>query len=53
MANRTNRSDKKQRERFSITDSTNWDDMKFLKKFNIEPYIGYNSKNIHNKLINA
>ena len=34
---------------FDITDITNQDFRKFLKKFNNSPYLGYKSKNIHNE----
>ena len=45
----TQRSNNKQNSRFAITDFTNQDSMEFLKKFNNSPYLGYNSKHVHNE----
>ena len=41
---RTKRSNKKQKARFSITDITNKNFRKFIKKFNNSTDIGYKSK---------
>ena len=46
---RTKSPNKKQKARFSMTEITNQDFIKFLKKFNNSPYLGYNSKHIHNE----
>ena len=40
---------KKKNSRFSITDITNQYFRKFLKKFKNSPYLGYNSKQVHNE----
>ena len=42
-------SNKKQNTRFSITDITNQDFRKLLNNFNISPYKGYKSKQVHNE----
>ena len=39
---------KKQKASFSITEITNQDLGKFLKKFKRSPYLGYNSKHVDN-----
>ena len=44
----TKRSTKKQKARFAITDITNQDFRKLLKKFKDSPYLGYKSKQVHN-----
>ena len=49
MALRTKNSNKKQNARFSITDITNQEFSKFLKKFTNSPYLGYKSKQVHNE----
>ena len=46
---RTKISNKKQKSRFAITDITNQDLRKLLKKFKNSPYIGYKSKQINNE----
>ena len=43
------RSNKKQKLMFSITDITNHDFRKLLKKFKNSPYLGYKSKQVHNE----
>ena len=43
------KSNKKQKARFSITKITNEDFSKLLKKFNNSPYLGYKSKQVHNE----
>ena len=45
----TKRSNKKQNERFSITDINNQDFMKLLKNFRSSPYLGYKSKQVNNE----
>ena len=40
---------KKQKARLTITDITNQDYSKFLKKFNNTPYLGYKRKFFHNE----
>ena len=50
---RTKRSNKKQKEFFSITDITNQDFSKLINKFNNSPYLGYKSKHINNEPIEA
>ena len=40
---------KKQNVRFSITEITNQDFRKLLKKFNNLPYLDYKSKQVHNE----
>ena len=44
----TKRSTNKQKARFAITDITNQDFRKLLKKFKDSPYLGYKSKQVHN-----
>ena len=39
---------KKKRSRFTITEITNQDFSKLLKKFKNSPYISYKSKQVHN-----
>ena len=46
---RTKNSNKRQKARFDITYINNQGFNKFLKKFNNSPYLGYNSKHVHNK----
>ena len=46
---RTKSSNKKQKERFAITDINNKDFIKLLKKFKNSPYIGWKSKQVYNK----
>ena len=46
---RNKSSKKKQKERFYITEITNEDFSKFLKKFNNSPYLGYKIKQVHNE----
>ena len=42
-------SNKKQKAKFEITNIINQKFRKFLKKFNNSPYLGYKSKQVHNK----
>ena len=49
MVLRTKRSNNKRKARFAITDITNQYFRKFLNKFRNSPYIGYKSKQVHNK----
>ena len=42
-------SNKKQTERFSITDTTKQYFIKLPNKFNNSPYLGYKSKQVHNE----
>ena len=49
LALRTYRSNKKQKERFAITEITKQDFEKCLNKFYNTPYLGYNSKQFHNE----
>ena len=44
---RTKRSNQKQKERFAITNITNQDFRKFLKKFKNSHYLVYKSKRVH------
>ena len=50
---RTKKSNKKQKSRFDINDITNQDFRKLIRKFNNLPYIGYRSKQVQNKPIEA
>ena len=43
------KSNKKQKLMFSITDITNQDFRKLLKKFKNSPYLGYKIKQVHNE----
>ena len=45
----TKSSNNKQKASFAITDISNQDFRKFLKKFKNEPYIGYKIKQVHNE----
>ena len=45
----TNRSNNKQKASFVITDITNQDFSKFLKKFKNSPYLIYKNKQVHNE----
>ena len=49
LALRNKGPNKEQKSRFSITDITNKYFRKFLKKFKNSPYLGYNSKLVHNE----
>ena len=49
LAPKTKSSNKKQREKFSITEITNQDFTKLLKKFKNSPYLDYKSKQVHNE----
>ena len=44
---------KKQKAKFFVTDVTNQNFRNFLKNFGDSPYLGYNSKQIHDELIKA
>ena len=46
---RTKTSNKKQKARFAVTDITDQDFEKLLKKFKNSPFIGYKIKQVHNK----
>ena len=46
---KTKSSNNKQKERFYITDTTKQDFRKFLNNSNNSPYLGYNSKQVHNE----
>ena len=46
---RTKRSNKKQKDRFSITDINIQDFRKFINNFNNLPYLGNKSKEVHNE----
>ena len=46
---RTKIQNKKQNERFTITDITKQDFRKLIKRFEHSPYLGYTSKQVHNK----
>ena len=49
LAIMTKRTKNKQKARFAITEITNQDLKKFLKKFKTSPYLGYKSKQVHNE----
>ena len=49
MSLRTKITNKKQKSKFAISDNSNQDFREFLKKLNISPYLGYNSKQVHSK----
>ena len=53
LALRTKISNKKQKAGFDITDISNQDFRKFLKRFNNSPYICYKSKQVHNEPIKS
>ena len=49
LAFRTKMQNNKIKSRFDITDITNHDFSKLLKKFKDQPYLGYNIKQVHNE----
>ena len=50
---RTKSSNKKEKTGFVITEVTNQDFRKFLKKFKNSSYLGYKSKQVHNEVTEA
>ena len=49
MSLRTKNPNKKQKEKFDITENNNQDLREFIKKFNNSPYICYKIKQVHSE----